>query len=306
MNPTNLGWIAPKDRTGFQIAVDETIQSRMPLFGIRGFSDAPTQSLLYKFIKDHKPFYQETGSCVGCGLGMALWCLESVEVNYQGQLEDPICPFWLLPYGKSREIAGMFGRGEGSFGSAAIEAIQRYGTLQSNFSGVPKYEVKDGALVWGEQAEMNWSDGTAIKQSFLDIGKKYIVKTAARITSVEEAKAALINGYPLTCASNWGGEMNPKVQGKDPKTSILLNRRVTTWGHQMCCLGWMMHPEFKDVFYIQNSWGNSFQGSPKNFDETDGGFWISAKDMQWIIKDGEVFAISNFAGFPARKLDWYI
>lgn len=305
MPPTNLGWIQPADRTPFQIDLDNQIQSRMPVFAISGRYDEPTnkQALLYKFIKDHKPFYQQTGSCVGCGLGMALWCLESVEVHQLGQLEDPICPFWLLPYGKSREIGGLLGRGEGSFGSAAIEAIQKFGVLPSNHPDVPQVKVTDDSLVWGEKAELDWSDGQKISEKFLSPAKKHLVKSSARLHNWQDCKASLINGYPITCASNWGGKMNPPIQGNP---AILLNTRVTTWGHQMSCLGWAEHPEFGDIFWIQNSWGVSHGTSPGHYQEPAGGFWIKATEMDWICRTGEVFSLSNFAGFPAQKLDWFI
>lgn len=300
---SNLGWIPPGKRTAAQLELDSLIQSRMPAFQITGKYYEPKEALLYKAIKNHHPFYQQTGSCVGCGLGMALWCLESVEVHQLGQLEDPQCPFWLLPYGKSREIAGLRGRGDGSFGSAAIEAIQKFGTLPSTDPEVSPFKVSEGSMIWGEKAELEWSDGSNIKQTFLTKSKKHVIQSAARLKSWQECKAALVNGYPITLASNWGGQMNPPIKGNPP---IIINSRVTSWAHQMSCLGWAMHPEFNDIFWIQNSWGQSHGTSPGHYGEPAGGFWISSKDMEWICRDGEVFAISNFAGFPAQVLDWFI
>jgi|694.fasta_scaffold12540_10 hypothetical protein len=305
MPVSNLGWIHPDQRTPYQIEVDQTIQSRMPRFFISGRFDTPKnkQALLYQFIEDFKPFHQQTGSCVGCGLGMALWCLESVEVFQVGELESPVCPFWLLPYGKSREIGGLLGKGEGSFGSAAIEALQKFGTIPYNTPSVPQAKVIDDSLVWGEKAELEWSDGQKIAPKYLTESKKHIIKSSARLHSAEECRASLINGYPITLASNWGGEMNPPVKGNP---AILLNKRVTTWGHQMSCLGWVEHEQFGDIFWIQNSWGQSHGTSPGHYEEPAGGFWILASDMDWICRDGEVFSLSNFAGFPAQKIEWYI
>ena len=303
MTPNNLGWIHPDQRTPSQVTLDAAIKLRMPTFSIKGKYAEPDKALLYLFIKNMKPFSQQTGSCVGNGLGMALWCLESVEVTQLGQLEDPVCPFWLLPYGKSRELAGLNGKGEGSFGSAAIEALTKFGTLPFDTQGLPPVQIKDGAMTWGESAEMQWSDGESIAEVWLAASKKHTIKSSARITKWEQGKAALINGFPMTCASNWGGQMDPPIKGNP---SIILNKRVTQWGHQMCCLAWALHPEFGDIFWIQNSWGVCHGKSPGYYSEPDGGFWITAKEFQWICSDGEVFALSNFAGFPAQKLDWYI
>lgn len=112
MTPSNLGWIAPELRTPEMVELDLQVKGKMPIFQIDGSYKEPVDALLYKFIQDFKPFYQQTGSCVGNGLGMALWCLESIEVHVQAQLENPTVPFWLLPYGKSRELAGLNGRGK--------------------------------------------------------------------------------------------------------------------------------------------------------------------------------------------------
>jgi hypothetical protein len=66
----------------------------------------------------------------------------------------------------------------------------------------------------------------------------------------------------------------------------------------------MNHPDHGDIFYILNSWGKSLHGTPAgSFNEPPGGFWIKKKEMEFICRD-EVFAFSQFQGFPAQTISW--
>ena len=66
----------------------------------------------------------------------------------------------------------------------------------------------------------------------------------------------------------------------------------------------MDHPEFGLILLIQNSWGNAHGTPPGNYGEPKGSYWMRASDMDNICGEGEVFAYSNFDGYPAQKLDW--
>lgn len=288
---------------------NDPIAAAMPAFSIVGNEEPKDHAFLWDFSlkanngKHFLTFRQESGSCVGNGLGQAIWYLQSVEVCRNGDAEEVILPFWLLTYGKSREIAGMRGQGEGSFGSAAAEAMKREGILPSNDSSLPQPDIKDG-ICYGYKTEMQWSDGAKISNKYLEVSRKHIVKTAAKIKNSEEAKAALRNYYPLTCASMFGtANLVPPTKGTPP---VRLAPRTDSWGHQMCCIGWLNHPELGDLFYILNSWGPDVHGKPAgSFNEPPGGFWITAKDMDFMARD-EVFAFSQFDGFPAQTFSWLI
>jgi hypothetical protein len=304
----NFGWISSEERSEEQTNLDATYQREMPSFSIEGEEEPKDRAFLWDFSlkanngKHFTVFHQQTGSCVGNGLGQALWYLSAVEVHRLKDPEQVLMPFWLLPYGRSRMYAGMDNHGEGSFGSSAALAISKDGVIPFNLEGLPQPTNRDG-LTWGKEAELEWSRGSKIDEKWLNLSRKHLVKTTARIRSADDAIAALRNYYPLTCASMFGfTPMIPEISGTPPVRVV--QRRNDSWGHQMCCIGWIKHPEHGDIFYILNSWGKELHGVPAgSFNEPPGGFWIKKKEMEFICRD-EVFAFSQFQGFPAQTISW--
>ena len=109
---------------------------------------------------------------------------------------------------------------------------------------------------------------------------------------------ALQNYYPVTIASDWGGRMRcPVVEG------VLLNERRTTWMHQMVVVGWQDHPKLGELFYVLNSWGDSAHGDDPA-GGPPGGFWVKAREIDYITAQGDSWAFSQFNGFPAQELEW--
>ena len=161
----------------------------------------------------------------------------------------------------------------------------------------------DGSVTWGGQAEWDWSNGEKIEQKWLDMSRKHLIKTTALCKNADAVRDALVNGYPCTCASDWGGNMRPTVSGKTQP--VLLNQRTDTWQHQMSVHGWWEHPDHGEIFYIFNSWGTNAHGTCPSGAPL-GGFWIKKADMEYICRQNEVFAYSQYDGYPAQKLDDYL
>jgi hypothetical protein len=302
----NFGYIPPEERTPEQSAFDLSAKMDMPRFQLSGSwnDDEETVGLwdAAKVANNGKhflAFWQQTGSCVGNGGGQVVWYTSAVEVVRLGDPEQVILPFYLLPYGKSREIGGLRGRGSGSFGSAFAKAIQRDGILPFNHPGLPQPKMHDSeGITWGSSVELEWSDGARIPESFLVESRKYPIKTVANIRSTDEAWEAASNYYGMTIASNWGGQMKcPGVDG------VLLNTRSGTWMHQMAVLGRKRHSRLGKLWYVKNSWGPGVHGlDPAG--GPPGGFWINERDMADIVRQGECFAFSQFQGFPAQSFKW--
>jgi hypothetical protein len=298
----------------------ERITSLWPRFSIKGsgFKAPPNgKAWLWDAVTVQKgsPFLvydQKTGSCVGNGFGQAMNYLQAVEAWQQGQSEQVLVPyFWLWDYGISRWILDPNdGPGEGSMGSAIAEAATKYGLFAYNEEVqnlVPFDTENETGVTWGEQQEMAHSfiNPTLPKwQNMFQGGKSHLVKTSSLLRSADETRDALINGYTVTTASNWGGLMQCPVVGSGAN-SYLQNRRADTWPHQMCILGWWDHPTDGELFFILNSWsirahGVCPTGAPK------GGFWVKKADINWIAssRDGELIAYSNYDGYPAQMVDW--
>lgn len=238
--------------------------------------------------------HQITGSCVGAGGGNAVFTLAAVEVARLGDMEAALVPFWLLPYGRSRMHSGINGRGDGSTGFGFAKAITNDGVIPANLDRLPKYSRSDG-LIWGREAELAWSDGRRIEQSWLDKAKVHLVKSAARIRSADEGRDAIRAGYPVGWCGMWGGLMQCEVKGTP---QVLMNRRRGQWAHQQSCHGWWDHPTLGEIFYILNQWGMDAHGRDPAGGPA-GGYWISKQDFEWQCRNGECYVFSQFDGFPA-------
>jgi hypothetical protein len=305
MTPTDVlysGWIPPSARTGEETAACNRADAAIPDLQITGKSvyASATKVSLWECWSARKGGWpgirQVTGSCVGAGGGNALFSLACCDVIKRRDHERVEVPFWLLPYGISRMLGGLTDRGDGSFGTTFAQAVREYGHLPANTEGLPTFDDNDG-LVWGKDAELNWSQGKKIPESYLERSRKFLVRSTARCRSTDDVRDALINYYSVACASNWGGAMRPTVKG-DGENARLLNTRRTTWMHQMSVQGWEDNPEFGELFYILNQWGLNTHGRCPS-GAPAGGFWISKKDMADIVSQNEVFAFSQFSGFPA-------
>lgn len=294
------------NRTPEQQLIDDANRQSMPEFRISGsWNDDEEMIGLWNCSKQANggkhfvAFWQQTGSCVGNGGGQATWYLSAVEVVRLGDPEQVILPFYLLPYGRSRLYGGLRGRGSGSFGSSFAKAIATDGILPYNTAGLPQPTISESdGITWGSSTELQWSDGAAIDEKWLTLSRKHLVQTVANCPNADAAWEAVSNYYPLTIASDWGGQMKPQVTD-----GALLNRRVTTWMHQMSVIGRWRHPRLGKLFYILNSWGPNTHGTCPS-GAPPGGFWVNESEMEYICRQKECFAFSQFGGFPAQKFTW--
>jgi hypothetical protein len=304
------GWIDFNDRTRETHEAHERILGDMPSFRIVGSTKTPatkkvvlTQIWRHPAVKAALGFefprvHQLTGSCVGAGGVNCDFTLLATEV-VNGDREVIKVPFWPFTYGKSRQRAGMRGRGEGSIGSAYAEAARLDGYLDPDLDGLPKFTNSDG-LVLTSQIEMQWSDGAAIPDKYVQAAKPRVVGTTAPCKTADDVREAILNLYPCTDACS-GFVNRAQVRGTGDD-AVLMGDIDSRGGHQTSIQGWMEHPTFGELFNYQNNWPASVYPS----DPAGGAvcsLWITKKRMQWICDQGEVYAFSNMNGFPAQDVE---
>lgn len=247
--------------------------------------------------------HQLTGSCVGAGGGNMWTTLSFVDALIRSEAEIPKVCFWLLPYGRSRFYCGMKSPGEGSTGSCFARAAVEDGHLEYDRQGLPQPTDKSDGWIWGRSVEMAWSDGDARQtEDLLPTSRGFKIQTAAKCKDHNDVREALVNGYPVTCASMYAHN-GGKVQGSG-KNACLIATRSGSWSHQMSILAWWKHPEFGELFWLMNQWGLRAHGvCPSGM--PPGGVWIKASDVDWICRD-EVYAFSGNNGFPApaKPIPW--
>lgn len=297
----NFGWVPPEQRTDAQRVATEW--SEAPPFALSGAwsGDVSTPRgswLIARRVNRGQhfvTFWQKTGSCVGNGGGQVVRALSAFEAYELGEPEKVILPFYLYTYGLSRQHGGLHGQGDGSFGSSFAAVAQTEGFLDADTPGLPRPEITPDGITWGSRTELLWSDGARIDQKWKGVGRQHVVGSAAKIRNTDELWEAVANGHYATCASDWGGMMQPPV-----KDGVLLNRRTTSWMHQMGIHGVYDHPQLGRLFFILNSWGVDVHGVCPTGAQP-GGFWVAERDMQSIVSQGETFAFSRFQGFPVTE-----
>lgn len=292
----------PLQRTYEQNLAHENIVKEWPKFdlGSDAISDAEKVCLwdaAYKTLNKHwDPMFQETGSCVCQGAHCATADTMAVDAWEKGEPEEVKWPlFLLLSYGRSRFYANLRGPGSGSFGSAMAKAVTVDGVLPADFAGLPPWTMRNGGVTWGKSQEIAWSWITDAADKFDPFqleARKFPIKSTAKLANANAVDAALSNGYGVTCASMWGGNMACRVV-----EGVLLNQRTTQWAHQMAIRARWKHPKLGRIFWIQNSWGNPHGVCPSG--APLGGFWVKEAEIDWICRD-EVFAFSGFQGFQKR------
>lgn len=312
-----FGWIPPEDRNQAQNEADEKAAASMPTdFAMEGtYHEVKGRFPLWKAMQivlkkpgeQILPYnWQVTGSCVGAGGGNMAKTLMAMEIT-QGDLEEYRELWWPFTYGRSRFRAGMTRPGEGSLGRTYAAAAVEDGYLAQNEKpGLPAFAENGGWLQLSESTEYQWSDGdSSMVLECAPIAKLHLVKSAAPIRNSDEGKASLANGYPLTCASNYGTK-TIRPQGTPAVNIAEWNHR---WQHQMFIDEAWDHPTLGLIFRIGNNWGKNM--SMNNYPaptqgEPWGGFYVPAKDFDGICAQKEVFAFSGLNGFKVRTIDFYV
>lgn len=311
MGPDDIldcGWIPFDQRESEVVLATDKIVAEMPKFHVRGrYTAADRRYALWKFAKQHtneflKYIWQLTGSCVGAGGGNMLMTLIYVEIVLGRESEIFRVLWWLFTYGRSRFHSGIRGRGDGSTGAGWAKAITEDGVFEIDPEGYPDLPDFKEVQKWlqiSSNTEMDWSDGAKIAPQWFKVGKEHLVKTAARIRSAEEGIEALINGYPLTQASNFGFRSS-KVVGTP---AIRLAPWDGSWSHMTYIDEYWDHPTEGEIVRWGNNWGPDAHGPPVG-DEPPGGVYITKATFDKICRNGEVYAYSAFEGFPGREINW--
>ena len=141
---------------------------------------------------------QEIGDCVSHGYGRALDLLQCIEIAL-GETSTYAESMTEYIYGASRKVANILGPQDGSFGSAAAEALIRGGA------------TKRTAPYSGQTAKAYGAKGPP-HQLELD-ASNYILGGVALISNWQALVSALWNGMPVPICSDQGFSMKRDAQG---------------------------------------------------------------------------------------------
>ncbi|OGT57695.1 MAG: hypothetical protein A3E01_02860 [Gammaproteobacteria bacterium RIFCSPHIGHO2_12_FULL_63_22] len=300
-----MGWVPPDQRSLAVRRMCESILSSMPRFFIFGQTQETDRKrvVLWDAAKQvlgkHLPtLLQKSGCCVGeMGKNVVDYVAVVEIANGDAEQFHPI--FMPYGYGRGRLHSGIRGRGEGSTGSGQAKAIVQDGVIRSDLSGLPQPSGGDSGLTWGAEVEMKWSDGARIEDKWIELGKLHPIKSAAPVQSYTQARDALANGYPVGVCSDRGFTMDPQL---DRKAGKKFGVPRGTWHHAMTFIGVDDDPQ-RPAVYCQNSWSADAHGPPAG-DEPPGGFWVDADVADYMLRQNDSFAYSQFEGFPEQLWDF--
>lgn len=126
---------------------------------------------------------------------------------------------------------------------------------------------------------------------------KHRIGTISLVTTWQQARDAIANGYGLVCCSSVGFRHSRDSNGMSVPNTV--------WHHAM---QWHAADDTNADgcrFCVQNSWGYSWITGPLTHGQPEGSFWIDQKTAQRMIDYGGTYAVSNVDGFPKRRLkDW--
>lgn len=251
--------------------------------------------------KTANPYPNIDQKSVGCCVGAATKHVEDVLAAVQ--VMQKTGPGEWRPfsaeaiYAAGRVDIGRGGiRGDGSLGEWSAAAANQIGNLPMEQIGGVDLRVFDPmrARSWGN------SGVPAAVKGFMG---QYKIGQVTRIRSWEEAKKALDQDYPVLLCSNQGFEGRKDRMGHLVRDTDGALAPGGSWPHAMALLGYAGGA--RERGYILNSWGDAIIIGPRGEgDPPVAGFYADAAVINRMCSSGSCWAFSNFAGFPARKVNW--
>ncbi len=248
---------------------------------------APTEPiLLYKAWRDvlgKDPAYppQQIGDCVSFGHGHGNDLLQCIEIGlgeaavYQETDTEFI-------YAASREVAGILGRQDGSYGAAAVKAMMTIGMVSRSMLG------SDGTYSGQRAKDWGWHGApSAVKSE----AAPFKLGNAAQVSTWDELVVAVQNGYPVTICTGQGFRLTRDSDG-------FCSARGT-WGHCMFIAG--VRFDRPGACIIQ-SWGPDCPTGPTALSQPSFSFWADRSVIEYILGQGDSWALSKSPAFEKRDL----
>lgn len=251
------------------------------------------------------------GSCVSFGWAMGSYIGQSVDWA-TGGMQDPPREVATEPiYGGSRTEGRLppvkfGGWSDGSYGAAAARWVA--GLANGHGGILYRQQYGDTDLsVYSITRSKDWG-AYGVPAPLAVEANKHTARAVALCETWEGLCAALESGMCVPVCSNIGF-----ASGDRDADGFL--KRAGQWNHCMVAISVkyarnsgngkeppMLNP--RDGVLIMNSWGATWvKGGKHPADQPDGSFWVTRKDAEAILAQGDSFVIGSADGFRYRDLD---
>lgn len=240
-------------------------------------------------------------NCVSQAWGLGIDFLDAIQIA-RGQGEWVAkCATEPIYAGGRVEIGKGAMSGDGMHGSWAGRWCRDYGILlrQPYLDGKYDFTRYSGSKArrWAHFCKRCTKWGGGVPDALEPIAKKHPVKTITLVTSWEQARDAIYNGYPVTVCSNYG------FRRKRDKDGFSIQRGK--WFHSMLLAG-MDDTSSRPGGLFINSWGTNWINGPTRLDQPIGSFWVDADTIDGMLSQDDSFALSNYIGYPRQHLDYQL
>lgn len=228
---------------------------------------------------------KDVGSCVGVATATAIEHLLCEQIA-AGSCEEFRELASEVIYGGSRvEIGGGRVRGDGSVGAWAAKFVKDYGIVPRGVYGKHDLRAYDERLCreFGRRG---------VPENPKVIAKEHPVRGVAQVKTWEECRAAIRNGYPVLVCSSQGFEFERDAAGFCAPQG--------KWYHAMAVVG--VRGGERPGGFLLNSWGPDVHTGPRVPEGAPvAGFWVDAATLDRMLRQGDSWAFSQAAGFPAGR-----
>ena len=233
----------------------------------------------YDVLGSYPSYVEQTiGDCVSHGFGRGLDNLQAVEIALgEESTYAEACTEFI--YGASRKAANILGPQDGSFGSAAAEALISGGAVKRT----APYDGKT-AKKWGMTGPPANLEAEAMG---FRLGGVALIKDWQGLVS------ALWNGMPVPICSDQGFTMTRDAQG--------FCRPEGTWHHCMMINAVRFD---RPGACINQSWGPATPGGPMALDQPTCSFWADKKVIEKILGQGDSWALMRAPEFVPSAHQW--
>jgi hypothetical protein len=287
----------------------KTMEGRMQFFQ-KAFEDLKgddENALLWTYLCQVKGISQldtldqgNLGSCVGFGAARTCDITAACDILHRGDAERYVAFAPGALYAMGRDHAGRLGSWDGSTGSWMVDCLTKLGSLHAieyDSHDLREYSVPR-AKSWAAQG---------VPAELKEVAKEHPFSGAAKVSTAEQAKASLQNGYAiLLCANSSYGSRRDSLG--------FLRKTGNNWAHAMACIAYRNSASGREGFLIQNSWkcnghssgwvtGPIWPDASSEFPQPVGSFWVTPADLETHLKD-DCWAVSGYEGFRQRELEW--